>query len=185
MEQGRQGKALKPERNKAVVVKKAEMQPLKKKVVWGVDLNVVRVKAWAKATVAARADEKTGKNPYIKKGGAIMPGFDRTGPASAGPMTGGGRGFCAGSIGNVPWYGGGYGFRRDRGSGRSFRRGRAFRMGQGFGRGYGWNPSNIYPNYPVDTYDEIDALKAEARHLENALDTINKRIEKLESASSE
>jgi hypothetical protein len=31
----------------------------------------------------------------IYKGGVLMPGFDRTGPMGKGPMTGGGRGFCA------------------------------------------------------------------------------------------
>jgi hypothetical protein len=57
-------------------------------------------------------------------------------------------------------------------------------MGRGFGRGYGWYPQTFYPNYPADAYDEIDALRAEAQHLENALDAVNKRIEKLESTSS-
>ena len=114
-----------------------------------------------------------------------MPGFDRTGPVGTGPMTGGGRGLCAGGIGNVPWYGDDYGFRRGRGPGRGFRRGGAFCMGRGFGGGYGWYPSTSYPNYPADAYDEIGALRAEAQHLENALDEINKRIGKLESTTSE
>jgi len=29
------------------------------------------------------------------KGGGFMPGFDGTGPMGQGPMTGGGRGYCA------------------------------------------------------------------------------------------
>jgi hypothetical protein len=31
-----------------------------------------------------------------------MPGFDGTGPRGMGPMTGGGRGFCAAPLGAVP-----------------------------------------------------------------------------------
>jgi len=31
----------------------------------------------------------------MMKGGSYMPGFDGTGPMGLGPMTGGGRGYCA------------------------------------------------------------------------------------------
>ena len=34
-----------------------------------------------------------------------MPGFDGTGPRGMGPMTGGGRGFCAVPRYGMPWYG--------------------------------------------------------------------------------
>ena len=39
-----------------------------------------------------------------------MPGFDGTGPMGMGPMTGGGRGFCAMPIGPYGPYGYGMGF---------------------------------------------------------------------------
>jgi hypothetical protein len=39
-----------------------------------------------------------------------MPGFDGTGPRGAGPMTGGGRGYCA--VPGVPGWGRGFGLRR-------------------------------------------------------------------------
>jgi len=82
-----------------------------------------------------------------------MPGFDGTGPAGMGPMTGGGRGWCnptnAPSAGYRP-YGApyrvpaspiyGYGLARlRRGLGQGFRgRGRGFGRGRGWGRGLGW-----------------------------------------------
>lgn len=31
-----------------------------------------------------------------------MPGFDGSGPAGAGPFTGGGRGYCAANLDNIP-----------------------------------------------------------------------------------
>ncbi len=62
-----------------------------------------------------------------------MPGFDGTGPAGQGPLTGGGRGFCAVPAGNVGARGYGqnvvYGLGRGglpRGCGRGFGGGRRF-----------------------------------------------------------
>ncbi|MBN2123062.1 MAG: DUF5320 domain-containing protein [Deltaproteobacteria bacterium] len=87
-----------------------------------------------------------------------MPGFDGTGPAGMGPMTGWRRGYCNPSaaayygpapmpppmMGSGAWgpgFGGGYG----RGWGRGFRRGfgAGFGRGRGFGRGFGWR--GAYP----------------------------------------
>ena len=78
-----------------------------------------------------------------------MPGFNGTGPAGMGPMTGGGRGYCNPSqiaYGPAPasapgYWGAGYG----RGFGPGFGRGRGFRggfgpgfgVGRGYGRGFG------------------------------------------------
>ena len=66
-----------------------------------------------------------------------MPGFDRTGPMGAGPMTGGARGLCnpatAGAVRAYGGYAGGYGYGYGRGMG--FRRG--FRGGYGPGMGMG------------------------------------------------
>jgi hypothetical protein len=76
---------------------------------------------------------------------SYMPGFNGTGPAGMGPMTGGARGYCNPSqiaygpaLASAPGYwGAGYG----RGFGRSFGRGRGFGRGlwpgPGWGRGYG------------------------------------------------
>ena len=71
-----------------------------------------------------------------------MPGFDGTGPAGMGPMTGWGQGYCNPSLtayGPAPaWGPGGYwgaGYGRGSGLGRGFGRGQG--PGRGFGRGFG------------------------------------------------
>jgi hypothetical protein len=90
-----------------------------------------------------------------------MPGFNGTGPAGLGPMTGWGRGYCnpyIASYGQAPvtgptywapgyWrgFGRGLGFGRGRALGRGFRRGYGpgFGWGLGYGRGFGWR--RAYP----------------------------------------
>ncbi|MBW1669399.1 MAG: DUF5320 domain-containing protein [Deltaproteobacteria bacterium] len=121
-----------------------------------------------------------------------MPGFDGTGPMGAGPMTGGGRGFC-----NPYWAGYGRGFGWGRGFGRGFGYGRSFRGG--FGRGFAWRrfappwagwygpaygPAYGSP-YAMSPEDEVVMLKDEASAIKDELDAINKRIQELESESSE
>ena len=119
-----------------------------------------------------------------------MPGFDGTGPMGAGPMTGGGRGYCS------P-YGRSYvsrGFGGGRGFGRGF--GAGFGRGRAYGRGFGWR--GAYPAqgawygepysgtpYQMNPDQEINMLKGDAQAMKNELDAINKRIEELESESSE
>ena len=50
-----------------------------------------------------------------------MPGFDRTGPMGAGPMTSGARGLCnPATAGTIPAYAGMYGYGRDLGLRRGF-----------------------------------------------------------------
>ncbi len=106
-----------------------------------------------------------------------MPGFDGTGPMGAGPLTGGGRGYCG------P-YGSTYGF-----YGPGFRAG--FGPGWGYGRGFGWSgyaPPYAYPYgapypYAVRPEDELNMLKNQADMIRADLDAIKKRIESLESAS--
>jgi len=124
-----------------------------------------------------------------------MPGFDGTGPQGLGPMTGGARGYCTPA-------GAGYGFSYGRGFG--FGRGRGFRrgFGPGYGRGFGfgrgrdyypaggWNGPVAYgatygTPYAMKPEDEINMLRDEAGAIKNELDAINKRIEDLESQSSE
>ena len=116
-----------------------------------------------------------------------MPGFDRTGPLGAGPMTGGGRGLCNPSTrGSVPAFRNGLGY------------GRGLRMRQGF-RGRGWSDDTPrrrfygrfrqYPPYetsfyPMSIAEETRQLKAEADYLKNSLDAINRRLDELEKEPS-
>jgi len=113
-----------------------------------------------------------------------MPGFDRTGPMGAGPMTGGARGRCnPATIGTIPAFAGGYGYGRGLASRRGFRgaygwgRGR----GRGFCRGYRWYPLAAGPAYSTDAASEMDMLKADAEYMQESLAAINKRIDELEN----
>jgi len=122
-----------------------------------------------------------------------MPGFDGTGPAGMGSMTGGGWGPCnpSGSPYTGPVFGGGRGFTG--GFGYGFRGGRGY--GKGFGRqgayppAGGWyRPAYQAPYgspYAMKPEDEVNMLRDEAGIIKNELDAINKRIEELESQSSE
>ena len=113
-----------------------------------------------------------------------MPGFDGTGPMGAGPMTGGGRGYCVTPVGDV----------RSPFGGRSFGRGgRGRGWGRGFGRGFGFGWAG-YPyaygnSYAAFAYpdnftpkQEADMLKAEAKAMQDEIDAINQRVKVLESA---
>jgi len=115
-----------------------------------------------------------------------MPGFDRTGPSGAGPMTGGARGFCNPvATGYRSSFSGGAGFGRGMGVGRGFRGGMGWRMKGGFGRGYGWfQPAYFNPNqYAMDAVSELDILKTQAESFKSNLDAINKRITELKKSS--
>jgi hypothetical protein len=124
-----------------------------------------------------------------------MPGFDRTGPMGAGPMTGGARGHCnpSGRYYGAPTYGLGRGLRG------GFGRGGGYRGARGYGRGLGWRgayaparggwygPAYAAPYgnpYPMNPDDEMNMLRDEADAIKNELDAINKRIGELESKSS-
>jgi len=112
-----------------------------------------------------------------------MPGFDRSGPMGAGPMTGGARGRCnPATAGTIPTYAGGYGYGRGLGLRRGFRGGFGSDAGmrRGYGRGYGWYPPDAGPVYPADVADEMNMLKSEADYLKKSLDAINARIDALE-----
>ncbi len=107
-----------------------------------------------------------------------MPGFDGTGPAGMGPMTGWGRGLCTA-----------YGRRVGR---------RAFGPGLGWGgRGRGWRHRFWAtgspgwgggwfrgPYYEPDYYtgeDEMAVLKEQAGWLKEELEAIEQRLSELES----
>lgn len=112
-----------------------------------------------------------------------MPGFDRTGPTGAGPMTGGAKGFCGSAASGYPRpYGRGMGLGRGARGGYGAARGTK----RGFGRGFGWcrwYPPAYGSNDPLDQTGEMNMLKAEADVMKNALDSIKKRIEELEKSS--
>jgi hypothetical protein len=106
-----------------------------------------------------------------------MPQGDRTGPMGGGPMTGRGAGFCGGH--NMP--------------GRDF-------WAQGGGRGwrhwfyitglpawmrFGWRlAASGVPTAPsasrLSQEDEVEALKAQAGYLEQTLQSLRRRIQRLE-----
>jgi hypothetical protein len=131
-----------------------------------------------------------------------MPGFNGTGPAGMGPITGWGRGFCNPSRTaydqtqllrpGYRQYGYGQGFGRGFGQGRFFRCG--FGPGFGRGRGYrrGFDPREAYPapgrwygeSHAMSSQDELNMLKDEAGAMRKELDAINKRIQELEAESS-
>lgn len=81
-----------------------------------------------------------------------MPGFDGTGPLGLGPMTGGGRGFCA-----VPRSGLGASYRGRRIAGR-------------YGPGY----------YNLSADEELELLKGDLDLLQKELESIENRIKNIE-----
>ena len=102
-----------------------------------------------------------------------MPGFDRTGPAGAGPMTGRQLGRCTGNTGDIP--GSGY-----RGFGRGFRGG--FR--RGYGRGFGFRWGNPYLDYEPAASDET-LLENDARTLRDQLSWVEKQLEQIKKDKGE
>jgi hypothetical protein len=127
-----------------------------------------------------------------------MPGFDGTGPMGAGPMTGGGRGFCNSAYTGYygPGYGRGFGYGRGYGRGRGMRRGfgAGYGSGRGYGRGYGrrdfypaWGPAYApaYGRYAMNPQDEAGMLREEAEYIKQELDAFQKRLEELEAKSQQ
>lgn len=124
-----------------------------------------------------------------------MPAGDRTGPQGLGPRTGRAMGYCSGY--DVPGY-------ANPGYGRGGGRGMAFgRGGRGGGRGWrnmyyatglpGWARAGYAPvagpgYYPVPPepapVDELDALKAQAKYYQEALEDLNSRIGELEKTAA-
>ena len=100
-----------------------------------------------------------------------MPGFDRTGPAGAGPMTGRQLGRCTGNTGDIP--GSGY-----RGFGRGFGRGFRGGFGRGAGRGFGFRWGNPFGYYGPEASDET-LLENEARTLKDQLSFVEKELEQI------
>jgi len=117
-----------------------------------------------------------------------MPGFDGSGPMGAGPMSGGGRGYC-----NIP-AGRGFGISRY-GLGRGFRGGfgrGGFKNARGYGRGPGWGRAYVsargawygagyagpYANpYPMNADDEMAMLQNEAVEIDDRQGIIEDYLE--------
>lgn len=124
-----------------------------------------------------------------------MPGGDRTGPAGFGPVTGRGAGFCAGY--SMPGYaspvsGRGMGMGRGRGF-RGGGRGRRnwfyatgapgwSRAAQGMPAwgGYGGSAGGYPYSSGAGAEQEQEALKQQADYLQQSLNDVNQRIQKLE-----
>jgi hypothetical protein len=104
-----------------------------------------------------------------KTGGLIMPGFDGTGPAGFGPMTGGGRGFCV-----EPGWRGYPRYGRGGGYGRGWRH-RFWATGIP-GRGW-WRAPYGYPD--LTPQEESEWLKQEAAGLEKELEAVRQQLEEL------
>jgi hypothetical protein len=108
-----------------------------------------------------------------------MPGYDRTGPMGAGPMTGGARGRCnPATAGTIPASAGIHSYGRGLASRRGFRGGfdPGMGRGRGFGRGHRWYPSTVGPVYPTDSPSEMDMLKADADYMQKSLPELHSPI---------
>ena len=106
-----------------------------------------------------------------------MPRGDGTGPAGVGPMSGRAAGFCAGY--QTPGFA-----NRSAGFGGGFGRGRGFfgRPRLGLGRRWGaWDGGYAAPQMapPMQTGDEMQALKDHAAALRNQLDAVEKRLDEI------
>ena len=111
-----------------------------------------------------------------------MPGYNRTGPMGAGPMTGRGRGFCGqtdpGFTKRLP---GATGFGRGMGRGRLFKWGWDYSMTPFGVRQFSRRQAPYFEDYtPEDTAGEINMLKKQADSIISSLDAINRRMEDLE-----
>ena len=121
-----------------------------------------------------------------------MPGFDGTGPMGQGPMTGGGRGYCAVPLsGNRPMYPGQRFFGRGGGRGRRnwyYATGLTGwqRASMGIPAFGGWVNPYFYPyGAGVTPKQEADILRNQAEILEKELEDIRSRIETLEKTQAE
>ena len=113
-----------------------------------------------------------------------MPGFDGTGPAGMGPITGGGRGFCVAPASGVrPRPFGRFLLGRGGGRGRG-RRNMYYATGlPGWARaGYGYPASDMGYAQDLSEKDEAQMLKEEAGLLKEELGAIQERLAALEKA---
>ena len=104
-----------------------------------------------------------------------MPGFDGTGPRGMGPMTGGGRGFCAYPGGaRRPFFGGSGGF--GRGGGRGWRN-QYYATGLPGWQRWGFSAGNVDESASGD--QERSWLQDQAAMLRKNLEDIECRLAEL------
>ena len=111
-----------------------------------------------------------------------MPGMDGTGPEFAGPMTGSGRGWCAGDTG-TPGIGYGRGFGCGRGRGNRQSRGSRPRPNVVHGQ-LGYRFRAMSPPV-VDSETRLKQAEQQAAMMQAHLDAIHARIEPLKAKQSE
>ena len=100
-----------------------------------------------------------------------MPGGDRTGPIGQGPMTGRGRGYCAGF--GLPGY---QSPAPGRGLGRVFGRGMGRGRGRGWGRGWCWPADYGWGQAHPPVAAESEVIRQEIAVLENHIAALNQRL---------
>ena len=123
-----------------------------------------------------------GASQSTRKGVTTMPGLDGTGPEFAGPMTGAGRGWCAGDAGTPGiGYGSGFGCGRGRGN-RQGRGGRPY-SNLGYGQ-FGCRFRAMSPSV-VDSETRLEQAEQQAAMMQAHLDAIHARIESLKAKQSE
>lgn len=112
-----------------------------------------------------------------------MPGFDGTGPAGMGPMTGRGRGFCMTYYWPHSWYGPAWGARLGffgRGRGRGFRHWFYATGLPRWARFWG-GPAFVPAWHPLASEEDwVEFLKEKAAFLEKTLEGIRQDIKDLE-----
>ena len=119
-----------------------------------------------------------------------MPGFDGTGPMGQGPMTGGGRGYCAMPVRGAGPYGGGRGYGgRGRGGGRGWRH-RYYATGvPGWMRAQAGGPAFGGPGYgapyAMPKEEELAALKDQIGFFKSQMEDLQTRIRELEGQPSD
>lgn len=173
IKQAHPDKVLKPEEGKAAVTAVKDRVPAAAQA--KVEIKVeAKVEDKVKAADKVKAGDKV-KAEIAKKEENIMPGFDRSGPQGAGPMTGGARGFCNPAAGDFqPPYGRGFGYGAQRGGRLGL--GRGFR---GY-RGRGWQSAGGDAGYPqtdapVSTSENMNIFS----ELKQGVDTLNQLLTEL------
>ena len=173
IKQARLDRVLKPEERKVVV--KAEKVAAERDPVPAVAQVKAEVKVKDKVKDKVEGKDKD-KEEIAKKEVNIMPGFDRTGPQGAGPMTGGRRGRCNPSTSDIrPTYGRGFGYGAQQGGrlglGRGFRRGASGMGRQIVGDDIGYPQSDP----PLSMSENENILNG----LKQGVDTLNRVLNEL------
>jgi hypothetical protein len=180
IKQARPDKVLEPERERVDV--RADKAAAEKDQVQVPAVVQAKGKAEVKDEAKAKAKAKVkAKEEIAKKEVCDMPGFDRTGPQGAGPMTGGRRGFCNPASGDIqPAYGRGYGYGAQRGGRLGL--GRGFRGARSMGRRF--VPGDVgyaQPEPPLSTTENEGILAK----LKEGVDSMNASLSSMNRVLSD